>query len=172
MLRVRDRELAEEIVQDTFLAALQARGRFAGRSSERSWLVGIMKHKIVDQFRKTVRETPTEDLDRAGLAREPEGDFDEHGHWKLDGSAPRAWPDSPSLELERRQFWETLQGCLGSLPPRMAQVFTLREVDELSAEEVCEALKISQANLWVLLHRARKHLRRCLETKQFTGAPA
>ncbi|TPW01176.1 MAG: RNA polymerase sigma-70 factor, ECF subfamily, partial [bacterium] len=69
MLRVRDRELAEEIVQDTFLAALQARGRFAGRSSERSWLVGIMKHKIVDQFRKTVRETPTEDLDRAGLAR-------------------------------------------------------------------------------------------------------
>lgn len=172
LLRVRDKALAEEIVQETFLAALKARGRFAGQSSERSWLIGIMKHKVVDQFRKTVRETPTEDLDWVGLDREPEGDFDEHGHWRLDGNVPRAWPGSPSLDLERRQFWETLQGCLGRLPPRMAQVFTLREVDELSADEVCATMQITPANLWVLLHRARRHLRRCLELHHFTDASA
>ncbi|TAJ09327.1 MAG: sigma-70 family RNA polymerase sigma factor [Nitrospirae bacterium] len=172
LLRVRDKTLAEEIVQETFLAALKARGRFAGQSSERSWLIGIMKHKIVDQFRKTVRETPTEDLDRAGFDQDQAGDFDEQGHWKLDGRAPRAWPDSPSLELERKQFWDVLTHCLGELPPKMARVFSLREVDELSADEVCEALKISQANLWVLLHRARRHLRRCLELHHFTDAPA
>ena len=172
MLRVRDRELAEEVVQDTFLAALQARGRFAGQSSERSWLVGIMKHKIVDQFRKSCREQPVDDPDALGHEMNNDGTFDEGGHWKLGQTAPLDWPDNPAGILERKQFWDILKRCLGELPPKMAQVFSLREVDELSTEEICEAMQISSANLWVLLHRARKHLRQCLEVHQFGRSAA
>ncbi|MEW6542242.1 MAG: sigma-70 family RNA polymerase sigma factor [Nitrospirota bacterium] len=172
LLRIRDRGVAEEIVQETFLAALQARERFAGQSSERSWLVGIMKHKILDHFRKGGREQPGVEGDVAGNELERDDAFDERGHWKLDRAAPRDWPDDPGGLLERKQFWEVLTRCLGKLPPRMAQVFSLREIDEVTSDEICASLNITPSNLWVLLHRARKHLRQCLETHLFGRSPA
>jgi RNA polymerase sigma-70 factor (ECF subfamily) len=162
MLRVQSRVVAEDLVQETFLAALTAQKRFAGQSSERSWMVGILKHKIIDRFRKEIREKPAEDpLFVDGT--EDEASFDAAGHWKLDQTAPLDWPDHPGAVLERKQFWSSLQRCVGLLPPTMAQVFTLREVDEVESEAICDMLKISSSNLWVLLHRARKHLRQCLE---------
>ena len=164
LLRTREASVAEEMVQETFLAALQARNRFAGQSTERSWLVGIMKHKIVDHFRKVVREIPTDELDRLGAGDDTDGTFDQGGHWKVGQTAPLDWPDNPAGILEQKQFWDMLKRCLGELPPRMAQVFTLREVDEASTEEICAMLGITSSNLWVLLHRSRKHLRQCLET--------
>jgi len=167
LLRTREASVAEEMVQETFLAALQARGRFAGQSTERSWLVGIMKHKIVDHFRKVKREIPTDDIDRLWTGEDPDGTFDQDGHWKLDQTAPLDWPDNPGGVLEKKQFWDVLKRCLGEMPPRMAQVFTLREVDDVSTEEICEMLKITPSNLWVTLHRARKHLRGCLEAHHF-----
>jgi RNA polymerase sigma-70 factor (ECF subfamily) len=163
--RVRDRPAAEDLVQETFIAALAARERFAGQSSERSWLVGILKHKIVDRFRKDIREQPVDDP--AGGIFDDEAAFDQDGHWKLDQTAPLDWPDHPGLALERKQFWEVLSRCLGKLPPKMAQVFTLRELDEVESETVCAMLNISSSNLWVQLHRARKHLRQCLEADFF-----
>lgn len=167
LLRVRDRVVAEDLVQETFLAALQAQDRFAGQSSERSWMVGILKHKIVDRFRKDIREQPAEDP--AGLEErlEDDGSFDDDGHWKLDQTAPMDWPDHPGSVLERKQFWEALQRCVGKLPPKMAKVFTLREVDEVESDTICEMLNVSTSNLWVLLHRARKQLRQCLEINFF-----
>jgi len=167
ILRVREAGVAEEMVQETFLAALQARDRFAGQSTERSWLVGIMKHKIVDHFRKVTREIPTDDIERVGAGEDADGAFDQGGHWKAGMSAPLDWPDNPAGALEQRQFWDVLKRCLGELPPRMAQTFTLREVDEVSTEAICSMLKITPNNLWVLLHRSRKHLRQCLETHHF-----
>lgn len=170
LLRVRDSGLAEEVVQETFLAALQARGRFAGGSSERSWMVGILKHKIIDLFRKHCREAPTEYSE--GVAADlDEHPFDTQGYWKSHDVGPKNWPDDPSMVLEQKQFWEVLKRCLSELPPKMAQVFSLREVDELSSNEVCATLHITSANLWVLLHRARKHLRTCLEKHHFADAP-
>lgn len=168
ILRVREASVAEEIVQETFLAALQSRGRFAGQSTERCWLVGIMKHKIVDHFRKVAREIPTDDIDRLWTENDSDGTFDMKGHWKPDRTAPLDWPDHPDAAVEQKQFWDVLKRCLGELPPRMAQVFTLREVDEVSTEEICSMLKISPNNLWVLLHRSRKHLRGCLERHHFS----
>lgn len=167
LLRVRDNEVAEDLVQETFLAAIQAKDRFAGQSSERSWMVGILKHKIVDRFRKDIREQPTEGLGQVGEGLEDDGTFDEGGHWKLDRTAPMDWPDNPGGILERKQFWDKLKHCVGELPPKMAQVFTLREVDEVESEEICKMLNLSSSNLWVLLHRARKHLRQCLEIHFF-----
>lgn len=167
LLRVRSREVAEDLVQETFLAALTARDRFAGHSSERSWMVGILKHKIIDRFRRDIREQPADD--HAELEERPDDDrsFDEGGHWKLDQTAPMDWPDHPGSVLERKQFWEALQRCVGKLPPKMAQVFTLREVDEVESDVICGMLNLSASNLWVLLHRARKHLRQCLEANFF-----
>ena len=164
LLRTHEASVAEEMVQETFLAALQARNRFAGQSTERSWLIGIMKHKIVDHFRKVFREIPTDELDRLSAEDDTDGTFDWDGHWRLDQRAPLDWPDNPAGILEQKQFWDVLKRCLGELPPRMAQVFTLREVDEASTEEICAMLGITPSNLWVLLHRSRKHLRECLET--------
>lgn len=169
LLRVRDAGLAEEVVQETFLAALQARNRFAGESSERSWMVGILKHKVTDHFRKQSREGWSEDLERLGADLD-EQLFDAEGYWISHDVAPKSWPDDPSAVLEQKQFWEVLKRCLSELPPKMAQAFSLREVDELSSEEVCATLSITASNLWVLLHRARKHLRGCLERHHFTRA--
>ncbi len=167
LLRTREASIAEEMVQETFLAALQAKDRFAGHSNERSWLVGIMKHKIVDHFRKVTREIPTDDIERLGTTEDADGTFDQAGHWKLDQTSPLDWPDHPGAAVEKKQFWDVLKRCLSDLPPRMAQVFTMREVDDISTNEICEMLKITPSNLWVMLHRSRKHLRQCLETHHF-----
>jgi RNA polymerase sigma-70 factor (ECF subfamily) len=163
LLRTREASIAEEIVQETFLAALQARSRFAGQSTERSWLVGIMKHKIADHFRKAAREIPTDRMDGPGMGEGADDAFDQDGHWRLDQTAPLDWPDDPGGVLEKKQFWDVLRRCLGELPQRSMQAFTLREVDDVSTEEICSTLNITPNNLWVLLHRSRKHLRRCLE---------
>jgi RNA polymerase sigma-70 factor (ECF subfamily) len=164
LLRTREPVAAEEVVQETFLAALQARSRFAGQSGERSWFVGIMKHKIADHYRKSAREVPSENLDSPVAGEEPEDMFfEKEGHWRRDQDIPAAWPGDPDTAAERQEFWDVLKRCLGELPQRTMQAFTLREVDDVSTEEICTTLKITPNNLWVLLHRSRKHLRRCLE---------
>ncbi|MCI0696436.1 sigma-70 family RNA polymerase sigma factor [candidate division KSB1 bacterium] len=163
LLRVRNRELAEELVQETFLAALKSCKNFAQQSSERTWLIGILKHKIVDHFRRTSRERPVADFE----ANPSDDDlFRKSGewldHWTQEGG-PKEWTDDPSQLVEQKEFWEVFNRCLAQLSPRLAEAFTLREIDGLSSEEVCEILSITPNNLWVMLHRARALLRRSLE---------
>jgi RNA polymerase sigma-70 factor (ECF subfamily) len=160
--RLRQREAAEDLVQETFLAALQARKRFAGASSVLTWLVGILKRKIVDHLRRKGREQPASDL--AATSQCMESLFDERGNWK---KKPGKWPADPSATLEKAEFHMILSRCLGKLPERLADAFTLREVEELDSQEVCKVLDISANNLWVMLHRARVWLRRCLEVNWF-----
>lgn len=169
LLRLRNQELAEDIVQETFLAALKARSTFEGQSSERTWLIGILKHKIIDHFRRCSREiTCLQDCEM--LASEQEDSFraagEWIGHWKPE-AAPSEWNAGPEALLEQRDFWEVFEQCLAHLPGRMAAAFVLRELEELSTEEICETLNITPSNFWVMIHRARMHLRRCLETKYF-----
>jgi RNA polymerase sigma-70 factor (ECF subfamily) len=162
MLRLRNAERAEEVVQETFLAALRARERFADQSSEQTWLIGILKHKLADHFRAAsrAREREGEPGDEEG----PEPFFTRRGLWK---NAPGRWARGADFHLEQREFWETFKRCLSGLPGRLAQVFVLREMDGHSTEEVCELLDISATNLWTLLHRARLRLRACLESRWF-----
>jgi RNA polymerase sigma-70 factor (ECF subfamily) len=148
LLRLRDPDLAETLVQETFLAALNSQEKFAGRSSERTWLVGILKHKIIDHFRRSSRERQEEEF------------FNERGYWKVE---PTDWGIDPSTLVENQEFWRTLKHCVSELPPRTANAFLWREVDGLRSEEICKALDISAPNLWVMLHRARLHLRQCIE---------
>lgn len=164
LLRLRNRELAEEMVQETFLAALTARENFAGRSAERSWLVGILKHKIVDHFRRQQRERPASEIDNS-----PEwldSLFDAKGWWR---EGPREWSAEPSKTLEQKEFWEVFFRCLSGLPTRQADAFSLRELEHLETDQICKVLQVSATNLWVVLHRARMRLWRCLDSNWFAG---
>ncbi len=168
IVRLRDETAAEDVMQETFLAALKAYEKFEGRGSERTWLVGILKHKITDHFRRSAREAPVgEDLDEG-----PEhAEFFERpdqwtGHWANE-HAPTDWHATPAELIERTDFWRVFNDCLSPLPQRTASAFTLREVEGLKSEEICEILNISANNLWVMLHRARLHLRNCLEINWF-----
>ena len=152
--QVRDASVAEDLVQDTFLAAFKARGRFAGQSSERTWLVGILRHKICDHLRHTCRER-TVRVDPTPERRDEEA-WDEAVLWLHDVAAES---HSPTRRLELEEFRANLTTALGQLPPRVAQVFQLYEIEERPNVEVCQTLNISESNLWVMLHRARKQLR-------------
>ncbi len=169
MFRMRDQSAAEDAVQETFLAAIKAYGRFEGRGSERTWLVGILKHKITDHFRKSVREAPigeTADEDGPDHAEFFHRTDSWENHWNVN-YAPTEWHSTPEELVEQSDFWQVFNDCLSPLPARTASAFTFREVDGLSSEEICELLSISVNNLWVILHRARLHLRNCLEVNWF-----
>lgn len=168
MVRLRDPAQAEDAVQETLLAALQGRDRFGGGSSERTWLIGILKHKIADQFRRAVRETPTD------LSSESAFEHDEFfrrtgewvGHWEPT-LAPIEWNETPSDPVEKAQLWKVVEGCIGQLPTRLAAAFTLREFDDIDTAEICDSLGVTTNNLWVMLHRARIHVRACVEQNWF-----
>ena len=165
MARIQDPVLAEDLVQETFLAALKARDRFEGRSSEKTWFAAIMKHKIVDHFRKIHPEQGIDDFEsKIGAGNEF---FDKAGAWQL---KPGMWNADPGKLAEQEGFWKTFHVCLAELPDRSAHVFILREMEGLSTEEICKALEISATNCWVILHRVRLSLRRCLDLKWFDAA--
>lgn len=168
--RLRDHHLAEEYVQECLLAALKSVERFQGRSSERTWLVGILKNKILDHFRKAGRETVFTDLHF--YAEEDNCQYDNPnmpGHW-VHELGPKPW-DFAGVEIDREAFWRAFSHCTSKLPDKTAKVFLLREVDDMPTEAICETLGISANNLWVMLHRARTALRRCLETHWFADTP-
>jgi RNA polymerase sigma-70 factor (ECF subfamily) len=152
--QVRDASVAEDLVQETFLAAFKARARFAGNSSERTWLVGILRHKIYDHLRHACRERAVR-VDSEPTRRDEEA-WDDAVLWMHDVAAES---ESPSRRLELAEFRAHLELALGKLPPRLAQVFQLYSVEERPNREVCEQLNISESNLWVMLHRARTQLR-------------
>jgi RNA polymerase sigma-70 factor, ECF subfamily len=164
LVRVRRREVAEDLVQETLLSAMRSREKFAGQSSERSWLFGILKHKISDYFRELGRETSFTDLE--SLADEFSEKFVPEGYW-VHVKGPKEWKPEADEVLHRAEFWQTMRNCLDKLPERIANVFTLREMDEVESKEICSMLSISEGNLWVMLHRARMALRECLEINWF-----
>ena len=162
LFRINDPSVAEELVQDTFIAALKGRETFSGRSSERTWLVGILKHKVIDHLRSVYRERGLMEGLEQESATDPE--FGRIGNW-VEG--PRKWEINPEEVINQKQFWETLKKCLEDLPEDNARAYVMREVDGFSSEEICKVLNISANNLWVRLHRARTKLRRCLEKNWF-----
>ena len=168
LMRLRDATKAEDMVQETFLAALKGTQNFAGRSAEKSWLIGILKHKILDHYRKASRETSFTDLEfYSDEERDrfiPDGLF--QGGW-IHELGPLEWSSDPGASLDSQAFWKTFHECSNRLPKNISTVFTMREVDGVESKEICALLNITESNLWVMLHRARMALRRCLETNWF-----
>lgn len=166
LARLRDTAAAEELVQETFLAALHSRKNFRGHSSMRTWLTGILKHKVVDHFRKQSREQRTEDIETS--ADLLDSLFDETGHWK---TGPTEWSASPEELVGKKEFWEVFYQCLSELSNRSGKVFALREIDGLGTEDICKVFNISPTNCWVILHRSRMSMRNCLESNGFGADP-
>lgn len=145
-----DEELAKDLVQETFLAALQAREGFKAQSSELTWLTGILKHKIADTFRKKKRRP-----------EELNGDdfFDEVGHWK---TKPLAIGTDEGNPLENKELGRMLEKCMAKLPAQWLAVFNLKYLEESTTELICSSLGITASNFWVIVHRSKLNLRACL----------
>lgn len=161
--RVSDAEAAEELVQETFLSALANLATFRAEASERTWLFVILRRKIIDYYRRQAR-APHVGLDALGDGGGPtEADYFEpaSGHW-TGPQAPASWLRADAA-LEQQELHEILRLCQERLSPQQGAVSAMRFVEELSAEEICQELGLTSANYWVIVHRAKLQLRRCLE---------
>ena len=156
--RIRDPELAEELVQETFLAGLRSLKNFKGRSSVGTWLIAILKHKIIDHLRKKKLEESREDMET--FPDTVDHMFDEKGSWQV---RPAKWSTNPMKVFEQREFMDVFYRCLSDLPERLSKAFVMREMEGLSTEDICKSLNVTATNCWVILYRARMHLRRCLD---------
>lgn len=166
-LQLRDATLAEDAVQEALTAALTSEKNFAGQSALKTWVFGILRHKIVDLIRQQSRLTPlsafTEEDD--DMDRSFEALFKENAHWQPN-HRPSQWGD-PEGSLRDKHFWAVFDACLTHLPKNSARVFMMREFLELDTSEVCAAAGISTSNCHVMRHRARSALRGCLEKSWF-----
>ncbi len=162
LARIQDQTAAEDLVQETLLAALRGRKSFKGHSTVKTWLSAILKHKIVDYLRKKSREHLINDTDT--ITETVAGFFHYNGSWKI---RPEKWELDPAKIFEQREFMNTFFKCLGELPGRLAKVFMLREMEGHGTKEICNVMQVTSTNSWVMLYRARMFLRRCLELYWF-----
>jgi RNA polymerase sigma-70 factor (ECF subfamily) len=171
-LQLRDAGAAEDAVQETLLAALTGSHSFESRSSYKTWLISILRNKIIDIIRDQGREVSASSLadDEAGDEQLADTLFDRRGHWQAE-ARPGRWAD-PEASFEQKQFWAVFEACLDHLPAKAARVFMMREFLGLETEEICKETGMSTSNCWVVLHRARQGLRTCLDTRWFAGAGA
>lgn len=158
LFRVQDSAIAEDLVQETFLAALGSYRNFKGHSTLRTWLIAILKNKSVDHIRKKVRERRSNEIQH--LNNIGAENFYGHEQWS---HRHGKWCETPLNLYAHKELMEKLSKCLSRLPDRLAEAFIMREIDGLSTKEICEALNITSANCWVMLHRARQRLRTCIE---------
>ncbi|MBC7936519.1 MAG: sigma-70 family RNA polymerase sigma factor [Rhizobacter sp.] len=170
MMKLNDRQLAEDIVQDTFLSAIKAVDGFKGESSEKTWLVTILKNKITDHYRKrsSLKEAgnyllETDHSFTASFFESGPGDIP---HW-LDNTAPADWGASADKALNREEFYAILQLCIKKMPEKLALVFIAKFVEETETSLICKDFEISSSNYWVIIHRAKVLMRSCLEKNWF-----
>ena len=158
------KEIAEDLVQETFLSALKARKNFKGQSTEQTWLISILKNKIIDHFRKVSNTREKMILDNQWEISGQDSPFRQEapfkGHWKNKDQS-----FSIEMLIEREEFQTILEDCIKRLPVKWANAFVLKIVEEAESDSVCKDLNISPSNLWVILHRARLKMRDCLEKK-------
>ena len=160
--RIDDEELARDLVQETFLSALERIDHFEGRSSERTWLTSILKNKVIDVYRKksgglqSITQHLNGDVDDADFFEA------ENGHWKEEYQ-PRVFGIEQYDTLANKEFNAILDNCIKKLPVLWLSVFTLRYIDDLATDEICTQLHVTAANFWVIIHRAKVNLRACLQ---------
>ena len=159
--RVNDDELAKDLVQETFLAALEKVSNFEGKSSERTWLTAILKNKIIDVYRK--KSSGLKNIDVKEAEHEQVDFFDEDtGHWTTE-HGPREFGIEDKDHLVNKEFDHILQKCMQKLPALWMAVFTMKHIEEEATDTICAELKVTASNFWVIIHRAKLNLRACLQ---------
>ena len=163
-VRLRNRAAAEDALQETFLAAMKAFERYDGKTPVRYWFRGILRHKVVDYIRKASREVAVDDTENTEIL-----DSFRFKALGVHDQNPPDWKFDPQNAFERKEFMQVFYDCLTKLNENMGQAFALRELEGLSTEEICKQLELTPNNLWVILHRARKQLKICLEANWTEG---
>lgn len=154
---------AEDAVQETLIEGLRKLDTFEARSSEKTWLIGILRYKILEAMRRRAKDSGREPAERFS----PPG-FDAEGHWRReDEPEGMDWNPNPRETLSASEFMDTLHQCVSKLPSRAADAFVMREIDQYDTSQILDTLEISESNLWTLLHRARHHLRLCIKRNWF-----
>lgn len=164
VLQLSNIQHAEDAVQDALMSAFQHQSSFTGQAAFKTWVFAILKNKIIDIIRQKSRLVLISELFDDQEDSTIDSLFDKHGHWEK-YEAPQKWP-SPDELLEQEDFWIIFDACLNHLPAMYAQVFMLREIIELSTDEICQKLELTISNVNVLMYRSRVRLRECLETKE------
>lgn len=158
LYRVQDDATAQDLVQETLLGALKSKKNFKGQSSEKTWLTSILKYKIIDFIRKKYKEPLHENFDLESTSLDDQ--FDAMGKWK---TGPAKWASDPEKLLEQKSFLDIVKKCLLELSKKQAGVLALRELDGETTQTICKVFNISTTNCWVILHRARSLMRKCIE---------
>jgi RNA polymerase sigma-70 factor (ECF subfamily) len=172
LYKTKNKETAEDLVQETFLSAFRSRNEFRGDSSEKTWLVTILTNKITDHYRKkdvlkksNEYHMETESVFYNSFFNDQSGNAP--GHWRQE-AAPANWQtDVADKTLNTKEFFNTLQNCINKMPDRLAPVFVLKFMEEKKTDEICKELEVSPSNYWVMIHRAKFLIRRCLELNWF-----
>ena len=161
--RVNNSDLAKDLVQDTFFAGLKSAKNFQGKASERTWLVSILKRKIIDYYRKINSKKGQAEV-RMSFYEDGENE----GSW-LEERVPQSWDNASEKKIENEELRNQLELCINKLPEKYAMVFRMKTVQEFENEEICKELGITSSNLWVIIHRARTQLRKCMEDNWFNN---
>lgn len=157
--RVRSKETAEDLVQETFISALKAKANFRGESTELTWLMSILKRKVIDFYRK---RGASKEVAASNFSKPFQGEEGMSGHWIME-RAPKDWQKESHSPLREEEFQSIMAMCLEQLPEKWQAVFVLKVMEEIQSDEVCKEIGCSPSNLWVILHRARLKLRECIE---------
>lgn len=156
-------EIAEDLVQECFLAALKAKENFKGNSTEKTWLFSILKFKIADYYRKSSTKN---EVSNSSIGKEDfsyiETFFTDDGHWNSKAS-PQDWGNDVPKDMLNKELKTVLMQCIGKLKENHRRLILLKLVDEEDTNDICKELNISDTNYWVLIHRAKLKLRACLE---------
>ncbi len=159
--RVQSKELAEDLVQETFIAALKAANSFKGKSTEITWLISILKRKVIDHYRKS---STKKEITSSEFSSPFQNDGMWKGHWYMD-RGPKNWPSELDDPIHRAEFRKILEYCLSILPEKWKAVFILKFMEDANSDEICKELECTPSNFWVMLHRTRLKLRECIEIK-------
>lgn len=161
VVRVNNSDLAKDLVQETFFAGLKSAKNFEGKSTERTWLVSILKRKIIDYYRKINSKKGQAEV-RMSFYESGENE----GNW-IEERVPQRWGNDAAKSIESEELQKTIDDCIENLPDKYAMVFRMKTIQEFETEEICKELDITPSNLWVIIHRARTQLRGCMEENWF-----
>ncbi len=161
--RVDNHDIAKDLVQETFFSGIKGQANFRGQASERTWLISILKRKIIDHYRKINSAKGKKEVRMSFYS-----DGERKGSW-IEECVPQNWTNEAEKNIENDELKSTLNKCIELLPDKYRMVFLLKTVKEYETEEICNELDITSSNLWVIIHRARVQLRKCIEENWFNN---
>lgn len=163
IIRINNHEVSKDLVQETFFSGLKSAKNFEGKATERTWLISILKRKIIDHYRKINSKKG-----QAEVRMNFYNDGENEGDW-IEERAPQSWGNEVEKKIENKELQHQIDLCVDKLPQKYAMVFRMKTIQEIDTQVICKELSISSSNLWVIIHRARMQLRKCLEDNWFNN---